>query len=261
MKRTLNVMLSIALVANLVACKTTESQEANLSSLKNSEEVGAEVFGCYKVKKVDSPSNQPMVTQLKAKATKVCLNKNPVRLLITDGDNKELLSWKFKGLKALRCPSCYAMEGGVEYEANITQTAVPTVFNMSLDNRGFGGNVRLTLEQIINNAAASNEPTSKMKKITCGDHWRKITGIMPTESTGAFIRISGDSQQTALKIPAKIARKGGELIFEAADRSGATLRIITENGKYFGVFRDSKINDESDLGQCYADVPEEHPLN
>jgi hypothetical protein len=132
---------------------------------------------------------------------------------------------------------------------------------MSLDTRGFGGTVRLTLEQILTASATSSEPASKMKKITCGDHWRKITGIMPTTSAGAFIRISGDSQQNALMIPAKILRAGGELAFEATDRSGAKLRIITEAGKYYGVFRDSKLNDESDLGQCYADVAEEHPLN
>jgi hypothetical protein len=261
MNRTLNLLFSAALIANVISCKTTEAPEANLAAAKNEPEVGSEVFACYKVKKVESPSSQPSVTTLKTKATKVCLNKNPITLLITDGESKELLSWKFKSLEPMRCPSCYILKGGNEYEANITRTAVPTVYNMSLDTRGFGGNVRLTLEQIITNEAATNEPASKMKKITCGDHWRKITGIMPTSSTGAVIKISGDSQQNALMIPAKIVRKGGELIFEATDRSAATLRIITEGGKYYGVFRDSKLNDESDLGQCYADVAEEHPLN
>jgi hypothetical protein len=261
MNRTLNLLLSAAFVANMISCKTTEAPEANLAAAKNEPEVGSEVFACYKVKKVESTSKQPSVTNLKTKATKVCLNNKPITLLITDGENKEILAWKFKSLEPMRCPSCYILKGGNEYEANITRTAVPTVYNMSLDTRGFGGNVRLTLEQIITNEAATNEPASKMKKITCGDHWRKITGIMPTSSTGAVIKISGDSQQNALMIPAKIVRKGGELIFEATDRSAATLRIITEGGKYYGVFRDSKLNDESDLGQCYADVAEEHPLN
>jgi hypothetical protein len=262
MNRTLNLLLSAALVANMISCKTTEAPEATLAAAKNeTQEVGSEVFGCYKVKLVDSQSKQPEVTQLKSKATKVCLNKNPLTLLITDKENKEVLTWKFKSLEPLRCPSCYNLKGGNEYSATITRTIVPTIFNISLETRGFGGDVRLTLEQIINNTASSSEPASKIKTITCGDHWRKITGIMPTSSTGAVIKISGDSQQNALMIPAKIVRKGGELIFEATDRSAATLRIITEGGKYYGVFRDSKLNDDSDLGQCYADVAEEHPLN
>lgn len=262
MKRTLNLALSAAFLASVISCKTTEAPEANLAAAKNEpQEVGSEVFGCYKVKLVDSQSKQPEVTKLKSKATKVCLNKNPITLLVTDKENKEVLTWKFKSLEPLRCPSCYNLKGGNEYSASITRTIVPTIFNISLETRGFGGDVRLTLEQIINNAESSNEPASKMKKITCGDHWRKITGIMPTNSTGASIRISGDSQQNALMIPAKILRAGGELAFEATDRSGAKLRIITEAGKYYGVFRDSKLNDESDLGQCYADVAEEHPLN
>jgi len=262
MNRTLNLALSAAFLASVISCKTTEAPEANLAAAKNEpQEVGSEVFGCYKVKLVDSQSKQPEVTKLKSKATKVCLNKNPITLLITDKENKEVLTWKFKSLEPLRCPSCYNLKGGNEYSASITRTIVPTIFNISLETRGFGGAVRLTLEQIINNTDSSSEPTSKMKKISCGDHWRKISGIMPTNSTGAFIRISGDSQQNALMIPAKIVRAGGELAFEATDRSGAKLRIITEAGKYYGVFRDSKLNDESDLGQCYADVAEEHPLN
>ena len=84
---------------------------------------------------------------------------------------------------------------------------------------------------------------------------------MATTSKPAAIRLSGDSIRTTVVIPAKVSRKGGEIVFEASDRSGAMLRIITESGKFYGVFRDSKTNDESDLGQCYADVVEPGPLN
>jgi hypothetical protein len=161
----------------------------------------------------------------------------------------------------MNCPSCYNFKGGNEYSANIKRTIVPTIFDMSLDTRGFGGSVSLRLEQIINNAETSGAESAQFKIIKCGDHWRKVYGEMATSSKPAAIKLSGDSIQTTVVIPAKVSRKGGEIVFEASDRSGAMLRIITESGKFYGVFRDSKTNDESDLGQCYADVVEPGPLN
>lgn len=261
MNFTLKMVLSTAFVLNLNSCKTTENPEANLAAARNDQDVGSEIFGCYKVKKVESTSSQSVVGNLKAKASKLCISKAPLTLLISDSNNKELLSWKFTGLEALRCPSCYNFKGGKEYSASISRTIVPSIFNMSLDTRGFGGNVRLTLEQILSNTSVADETSAQFKEIKCGDHWRKVTGIMSTGSKPASIKVSGDSLRTALLIPAKVSRKSGEILFEATDRSGALLRIITEAGKFYGTFRDSKTNDESDLGQCYADVVEPGPLN
>ena len=261
MNRTSNLLLSAAFMANLLSCKTTTPPEASLASQKTAPEIGEEVFACYKVKKLESPSSQPLVAELKKKAQKVCLNNKPVTLSITGADQKELLLWTFTGLEPLRCPSCYSLKGGKEIAATISRTAVPQIFNMTLDSRGLGGSVRLTLEQILTSAATAGEPSSEFKEITCGDHWKKITGTMPTNAKEASIKLSGDSLRKAVVIPANVLRKGGELLFEASDKSGATLRIINDSGKYYGLFRDSKVNDESDLGQCYADKVEPGPLN
>lgn len=261
MNHALKMILLTAFIVNLASCKTTEKPEASLSAARNQPGNGEEVFGCYKVKSVDSDSTQQIVSNLRAKATKLCLNKDPVTLIISDSSTKELLSWKFTGLEPMRCPSCYNLKGGNEYSANITRTIVPTVFNMSLETRGFGGNVRLTLEQIIASASTTSADSVQFKEIKCGDHWRRVYGVMATSSKPAAIKLSGDSLRTSVVIPAKVALKGGEIVFEATDRSGAMLRIISESGKFYGVFRDSKINDESDLGQCYADVVEPGPLN
>lgn len=259
MNPTFKLILSATLMANVVSCKTTENPEANLTAARSEQDVGSEVFGCYLVKKIESASKEAVVTNLKSKATKVCLNKKPVTLLISDAENSELLKWSFTHLEPLRCPSCYNLKGGSDHSGTIARTMVPTVFNMTLDTRGFGGTVRLTLEQILESASA--ETSVQFKEITCGDHWRKVTGIMATKTKDAAIKISGDSQRTASVIPAKVSRKNDEIIFEASNRSGTMLRIITEAGKFYGVFRDSKTNDESDLGQCYADVVEPGPLN
>lgn len=261
MNCTLNLLLSAAFIANLLSCKTTTPPDASLMAQKTAPEIGEEVFACYKVKKLESSSSQPSVAELKKKSQKVCLNKKPLTLSITGADQKELLSWTFTGLEPLRCPSCYSLKGGKEYNATISRTAVPLIFNMTLDSRGLGGSVQLTLEQILSSAAIAGEPSPEFTEITCGDHWKKIKGIMPTNSKEASIKLSGDSLQKAVVIPAKLLRKGGELLFEASDNSGATLRIINESGKYYGVFRDSKVNDESDLGRCYADQVEPGPLN
>lgn len=261
MKRTLTMILSTAFILNLASCKTTEKPEADLSAARSEQGVGAEVFGCYKVKSIDSASTQQVVSNLRAKATKLCLNKDPVTLVISDSSHKELLNWKFTGLEPMSCPSCYNLKGGKEYSANITRTIVPTIFNVSLDTRSFGGNVRLSLEQIIATAEARDSESVKFKEIKCGDHWRRVYGVMATTAKPAAIRLSGDSIRTTVVIPAKVSLKGGEIVFEASDRSGAMLRIISESGKFYGVFRDSKTNDESDLGQCYADVVEPGPLN
>lgn len=259
MNPTFNLILSAALIANVISCKTTENPEASLTTARSNENVGAEVFGCYLVKKIESTSKESVVTNLKSKATKVCLDKKPVTLLISDAENAELLKWSFTHLEPLRCPSCYNLKGGNEYSGTIARTIVPSVFNMSLDTRGFGGTVRLTLEQILESAAS--ESTVKFNEITCGDHWRKVTGIMATKTKDAAIKISGDSQRTASMIPARVSRKSDEIVFEATNQSGTMLRIITEDGKFYGVFRDSRTNDESDLGRCYADVVEPGPLN
>ncbi len=261
MQRTLTMILSTAFILNFTSCKTTEKPEASLSAAQNQPGSGEEVFGCYKVKSIDSASTQPMVANLRAKASKLCINKKPVTLSISDSSNKELLNWKFTGLEPMNCPSCYNFKGGNEYAANITRTIVPTIFNVSLDTRGFGGNVRLTLEQIMATAGASGAESSQFNSIKCGDHWRRVYGETATSSKPAAITLSGDSIQTTVVIPAKVSRKSGEILFEATDRSGAMLRIITESGKFYGAFRDSKTNDESDLGQCYADVVEPGPLN
>ena len=259
MNPTLNLILSAALIANVISCKTTENPEASLTAARSAQDVGAEVFGCYIVKKIESTSKESVVTDLKSKATKVCLSKKPVTLLISDAESRDLLKWSFTHLEPFRCPSCYALKGGAEYSATIAMTIVPTVFNMTLETRGFGGAVRLTLEQILDSAPA--ESAAQFKEITCGDHWRKVIGMMPTSKAEASIKISGDSQRRTALIPAKVSRKSGEILFEATDRSGTMLRIITESGKFYGVFRDSKTNDESDLGQCYSDVVEPGPLN
>lgn len=261
MKPTLTMILSTAFILNFASCKTTEKSEASLSAAQSTQGTGDEVFGCYKVKSIDSASTQQVVSNLRAKATKVCVDKTPVTLLITDSSSKELLNWKFTGLEPMRCPGCYLFKGGNEYSANITRTIVPTVFTLSLETRGFGGNVRLSLEQIISSAASAAGASAQFKEIKCGDHWRKVYGVMATSSKPAAIKLSGDSIRTTVVIPAKVSRKGGEIVFEATDRSGAMLRIITESGKFYGAFRDSKTNDESDLGQCYADIVEPGPLD
>jgi hypothetical protein len=261
MKRTLMMILSSSFILNFASCKTTETSEASLSAARSEQSAGDEIFGCYKVKSISSASTQEAVSKLRAKASKLCINKKPVTLSISDSSNKELLNWKFTSLDPMNCPSCYNFKGGNEYSANIKRTIVPTIFDMSLDTRGFGANVTLRLEQIINNAATSGAESAQFKIIKCGDHWRKVYGEMATSSKPAAIKLSGDSIQTTVVIPAKVSRKGGEIVFEATDRSGAMLRIITESGKFYGVFRDSKTNDESDLGQCYADVVEPGPLN
>jgi len=260
MNLTLNLLLSAAFISNLFSCKTTSTPESTLMAEKNESKIGEEVFGCYKVKNLESSSSQSNVAELKKKSQKLCLNKKPLTLTLSDVDSKELLSWKFTSIEPMRCPSCYSLKG-TEYSGTISRTAVPTIFNMTMDSRGFGGSLRLSLEQIIDSTSTAAASAAQYKEITCGDHWKKIKGVMPTKSNEASIRLSGDSLQKTVIIPAKVLSKGGELLFEATDRSGASLRIINESGKFYGMFRDSKVNDEADLGQCYADVVEPGPLN
>jgi hypothetical protein len=262
MKHTLSLLFSIVVLGTLVSCKTTENPETNLASTNNEPVVGEAVFGCYKVKQFEATSSKPEVLSLKSKATKLCLTPKPITLSITDKEDKGLLSWTFTKLEPLRCPDCFNLTGGQDYRANITRTIVPTVFNMSLDSARLGGKVRLTLEQNLNaEASASTEAPYQFKELTCGDHWKEVTGVMPTKSGGAALRLSGDSLPKTVTLPAKSGIKGGELVFEAADRSGVMLRVITQSEKFYGVFRDSKNNDEVDLGECYPDIQEEHPLN
>lgn len=257
----LNLVLSSTLFLMLSACKTTQLPESSLQGETKKPEAGDEIIGCFKVMKVDSPSTLSIVTKLKEKASQLCIRKKPIDISIRDVSNQDLLTWQFTEIAPLRCPGCFAFKGGQEYAATITGTAVPLIFNMSLESRGLGGPVRLSLQQILEKSNAQAASPAPFRHITCGDHWNKVRGVMPTESKPAVIELDGDSRSKVESIPAKVLRKTDELVFEATNGSGIYLRIVNSSGDLYGVFRSSKLNDETDLGICHADIKAENPLN
>ena len=96
-------------------------------------------------------------------------------------------------------------------------------------------------------------------KVTCGNHWLKITGVVASSSNGSSIKLSGDSIPGGIVTPAEVQQYLNETVFKATDGSGRSLRIVfdEQSQKYFGILRDSAENDESDLGECsLGEVPE-----
>jgi hypothetical protein len=108
--------------------------------------VGEEINGCYKVTSVTSDSINATVSKLKSDAGRVCVSQNPLTINLSHNDgNRELLSWTFSHLEPLRCSHCYVFRGGNEYSATFAATYAVNVFNLTLETRGFSGNVKMNL--------------------------------------------------------------------------------------------------------------------
>lgn len=252
--------LALAVVTSFASCKTTNNPESSLADSTKVQEIGDEIFACYNVTKVESSSSLALVTKLKENSKELCIGRKPLNLVITDRSRENLLSWQFTEIEALRCPGCFRLKGANgEAVATITRTAVTLVYNLSLDSRGLGGNVRLMLQQKINGASGSDEAQSKFGSVACGNSSKKVTAQMPSKNSGASLKISGKAQPKDEILPANVSVKGNEWVFTAMNNSRASLRVISESDKLYGVYRDSNTNDEIDLGLCVAD-PKEEPM-
>jgi hypothetical protein len=148
MKCLANFIFAVMILTNFTSCKTASPGGSNLEGATKVSS-NPEIFTCYKVMSVDSPSELPDAKKIKDDAKEVCIGEKPMTVTMKDEAGANILSWQFTGIQPMRCPRCYELTGGREYSATITGTIAPLIYNLSLGSRGLGGTVRLTLQQVI----------------------------------------------------------------------------------------------------------------
>jgi hypothetical protein len=146
--KSLILLGSIALSAN--ACKHSPAG-SSMKSDRVPHAVPGDFYGCYKITKAESETDNAAMKDLKKSTSQICIistpagRSGPITVEFKAKNGVIVNTAGFDTAEPQRCPGCYAFKGRLTGSAVLSQTMAANLYNFTANLNTYGGQITFNM--------------------------------------------------------------------------------------------------------------------